>query len=51
VSRPGRWGLINTTIEPHRVIGWSLWRRRHIAWARISHHKHRMIIESEHVNQ
>jgi SRSO17 transposase len=43
--------LTSTTIDPHKAIGWSHWRRRHIAGARISHHKHRMIIESEHINQ
>jgi SRSO17 transposase len=43
--------LTSTTIDPRAAIGWSLWRRRHIANARTSHYKRRMIIESEHVNR
>jgi len=43
--------LTRTSTDPRTTIGWSLWRRHHIATAQNSHHKHRMIIESEHVNQ
>ena len=43
--------LTSTTTDPHTAIGWSLWRRRHSATAQTSHHKRRMIIESEHVNR
>jgi SRSO17 transposase len=43
--------LTNVPTNPHTTIAWSLWRRHHIAAAQASHHKHRMIIESEHVNR
>jgi SRSO17 transposase len=39
-----------TITDPRVTLAWSLWRRRHRATAEASHHKHRMIIESEHVS-
>jgi SRSO17 transposase len=43
--------LTSITTDLEATIAWSQWRRRHIATARASHYKHRMIIESEHVNR